>query len=79
MHVLPALFVWLKLLVAEAKKKKKLKMPFEDVALVAGTWQNLSNLYSLDIYEETQKSNLSLLTKFDLSQPSPLSLLGPVL
>jgi hypothetical protein len=26
-------------------------MPLEDVALVAGTQQNLSNIYSLDIYE----------------------------
>jgi hypothetical protein len=29
---------------------KKAKMPLEDVALVAGTLQNLSNMYSLDIY-----------------------------
>ncbi len=34
------------LLVAAAKKENA----FEDVALVAGTQQNLSNLYSLDIY-----------------------------
>ncbi len=29
---------------------KKAKNAFEDVALVAGTWQTLSYLYSLDIY-----------------------------
>ncbi len=29
---------------------KKAENAFEDVALVAGTQQNLSNLYSLDIY-----------------------------
>jgi hypothetical protein len=33
-----------------SKKKKKKENAFEDVALVAGTQQNLSNLYSLDIY-----------------------------
>jgi hypothetical protein len=32
---------------ATAKKKENV---LEDVALVAGTQQNLSNLYSLDIY-----------------------------
>jgi hypothetical protein len=33
-------------------------MFLEDVALVAGTLQNLSNLYSLDIYERnTEKVN----------------------
>ncbi len=31
-------------------KKKKAKNALEDVALVAGTQQNLSILYSLDIY-----------------------------
>jgi hypothetical protein len=35
---------------AAKKKKKKLKMPLEDVSPVAGMEQNLSNLYSLDIY-----------------------------
>jgi hypothetical protein len=29
---------------------KKVENAFEDVTLVAGTLQNLSNLYSLDIY-----------------------------
>jgi len=29
---------------------KKAKNAFEDVALIAGTLQNLCNLYSLDIY-----------------------------
>jgi hypothetical protein len=36
---LPAIFVWLVLLVTTAK------MPLEDQVLVADTWQNLSNLY----------------------------------
>jgi hypothetical protein len=31
-------------------RSKKKKIPLEDVALVAGTKQNLSKLYSLDIY-----------------------------
>jgi hypothetical protein len=31
-------------------KRKEAKNALEDVALVAGTLQNLSNLYSLDIY-----------------------------
>ncbi len=35
---------------AAAKKKKKKENALEDVALVASTLQNLSNLYSLDIY-----------------------------
>ncbi len=35
---------------AAAKKKKKKRNALEDVAQVAGTQQNLSNLYSLDIY-----------------------------
>jgi hypothetical protein len=35
------------LLMAATKKKEN---ALEDVALVAGTQQNLSNLYSLDIY-----------------------------
>jgi hypothetical protein len=38
-------------LLAAAKKRRKAKNALEDVALVAGTSQNLSNLYSLDIYE----------------------------
>jgi hypothetical protein len=29
---------------------KKGKKPLKDVALVAGTQQNLSNIYSLDVY-----------------------------
>ncbi len=33
---------------------KKVENALEDVALVAGTQQNLSNLYSLDIYDVTQ-------------------------
>ncbi len=41
------MFVSLVLLVAAAKKQEH---ALEDVALVAGTLQNLSNLYSLDIY-----------------------------
>jgi hypothetical protein len=36
--------------VAAAKRKKEAKNALDDVALVAGTQQNLSNLYSLDIY-----------------------------
>jgi hypothetical protein len=32
------------------KEKKKKEIALEDVALVAGTQQNLSNLHSLDIY-----------------------------
>jgi hypothetical protein len=32
---------------------KKGKMPLEDVVLVAGTQQNLCNIYSLDIYGTT--------------------------
>ncbi len=57
-HVLPALFVSLILLVAAAKKPKK---PMEDVALGAGTYQNLSNLYSLDIYGV----DIQILTKLE--------------
>jgi hypothetical protein len=33
-------------------RSKKKENALEDVALVAGTQQNLSNLYSLDIYEK---------------------------
>jgi len=44
---MPALFVSLVLLVAVAKSAKN---ALEDVVLVAGTKQNLSNLYCLDIY-----------------------------
>jgi hypothetical protein len=33
-----------------SKKRKKKENALEDVALVAGTQQNISNLYSLDIY-----------------------------
>ncbi len=33
-------------------------MPLEDVALVAGTQQKLSNVYSLDIYAPTQAINV---------------------
>ncbi len=33
-------------------------MPLEDVALVAETQQNLSNLYSVDIYAQTQAINV---------------------
>jgi len=45
------LFASLVLLIAAANKKEKEKAnASEDVALVAGTQQNLSNLYSLDIY-----------------------------
>jgi hypothetical protein len=48
--VQPALFALLILLMASANKKKKGGNAFKDVALVAGTQQNLSNLYYLDIY-----------------------------
>jgi hypothetical protein len=44
--------------VAAAKKPKK---PMEDVALGAGTYQNLSNLYSLDIYGV----DIQILTKLE--------------
>jgi hypothetical protein len=43
-----ALFASSVLLMAAAKKKEN---ALEDIALVAGTQQNLSNLYSLDIYD----------------------------
>jgi hypothetical protein len=46
MCVPPALFASLVLLMAAAKKREN---DLEDAALVAGTQQNLSNLYSLDI------------------------------
>ncbi len=46
---MPALFALLILLMAAAKKEKK-ENALEDVALVAGTQQDLSVLYSLDIY-----------------------------
>jgi hypothetical protein len=41
---------------AEAKKRKKRKREnaLEDVGLVEGTQQNLSNLHSLDIYGKTK-------------------------
>ena len=38
------MFVWLVKLVAAVK------MPLEEAALAAGTWQNLSNLLFLDIF-----------------------------
>jgi len=47
----PAMFVTLVLLVAAAKNAL-------DVVLVAGTQQNLSNIYSLDIYTFNLKSEL---------------------
>jgi len=40
--------------VAAAKKENAL----EDVALVVGTQQNLSNLYSLDIYVEYAQNSM---------------------
>jgi hypothetical protein len=40
---------------AAAEKKRKKENALEDVALVAGTQQNLSSLYSLDIYGSTAK------------------------
>ncbi len=50
------------------KKGKKAENALEDVALVAGTWQNLSNLYSLDIYATGWKILISktsrLFTRF---------------
>jgi hypothetical protein len=36
-----------------AAAKKKRENALKDVALIAGTQQNLSNLYSLDIYAFT--------------------------
>jgi hypothetical protein len=36
--------------IVSGRCKKKLENALEDVALVAGTQQNLSNLYSLDVY-----------------------------
>jgi hypothetical protein len=36
-----------------SKKRKKKENAFEDVALVVGTQQNLSNLYSSDINEQS--------------------------
>jgi hypothetical protein len=47
-HVPPALFASLVLLMAATKKGEN---GLEDEALLAGTQQNLSNLYSKDIYE----------------------------
>ncbi len=44
------MFASIVLLMAAAKKEKEKTNALEDVALVAGTQQNLSNLYSLDIY-----------------------------
>ena len=44
---------------AAKKRKEKKENALEDVALVMGTQQNLSNLYSLDIYGPTlHKNNL---------------------
>ncbi len=43
------MFASLVLLMAAANKKEKKANALKDVALVAGTQQNLSNLYSLDI------------------------------
>ncbi len=43
--MLPALFVWLELLVAAAK------MPLEEAALASATLKYLSNLLFLDIYD----------------------------
>ncbi len=51
------MFAFLVLLMAAAKKENAL----EDVALVAGTQQNLSNLYSLDIYVMTHLDQLLLI------------------
>ncbi len=45
------------MLVAAAKKKEEAKNAVEDVSLVAGTQQNFSNLYSLDIYGWTPDSH----------------------
>ncbi len=52
------MFASLVLFMAAAKKENAL----EDVALVAGTQQNLSNLYSLDIYGSNTGLILLLLT-----------------
>jgi hypothetical protein len=51
--------------VATAKRKKEAKNALEDVALVAGTQQNLSNLCSLDIYgvhKQAQRTECSMNT-----------------
>ncbi len=47
-HILPTLFASLLLLMTAAKNSEN---ALKDVALVAGTQQNLSNLYSLNIYD----------------------------
>jgi hypothetical protein len=39
-------------------KIKEAKNALEDLALVAGTYQNLSNLYSLDIYGHASSVSL---------------------
>ncbi len=41
-------------------RSQKKENALEDVALVGGTQQNLSNLYSLDIYEWTFMKDLTL-------------------
>ncbi len=43
------------------KKEKEKANALEDVALVAGTQQNLSNLYFLDIYELMPQSTIQML------------------
>ncbi len=57
---MPALFVLLELLVATAK------IPSEEQALVAGTWQNLSNLLLLDIYEYEKDTTLITLEGWEM-------------
>ncbi len=55
-----ACFVCLINTVSGCSKKSK-KIPVENVALGAGTYQNLSNLYSLDIYG----GDIQILTKLE--------------
>jgi hypothetical protein len=58
------LFASLVLLMAAAKKQKR-ENALEDVALVACTQQNLSNLYSLDIYADN--SHLRVIYMYDFT------------
>jgi hypothetical protein len=56
-----------------SKKRKDKANALEDLALVAGTQQNLSNLYSLDIYGLTSKihiqaTQIAMLPKHKLSK-----------
>jgi hypothetical protein len=56
---------------AAAKKEKEKANALEDVALVMGTQQNLSNLYSLDIYGmERRVVEMPRVSEFDLPSSS---------